>query len=112
MIAGGLGGLGQSIAEWMVSKGAKYLILVSHSLPQSAEVKASVQDLMETGCQVTLLSCDISNKCELDQALAGCSSSLLPIKGCIQAAMVLDVSIVVQVSNETLSDRHHRTRLL
>ncbi|KAE9962826.1 hypothetical protein BLS_009972 [Venturia inaequalis] len=100
VIAGGLGGLGQSIAEWMVSRGAKHLILISRSLPQSAEIKASVQNLMKTGCQVTLLSCDISSKHELDQALAGCSSSLPPIKGCIQAAMVLDDAAFMNMTHE------------
>ncbi|KAG8157127.1 hypothetical protein KVR01_013117 [Diaporthe batatas] len=66
LIAGGLGGLG----------------------PKSTPAYALLDELKKAGCIVRTPRCDISDTSSLTSALAMCSD-LPPIKGCLQATMVL-----------------------
>lgn len=90
VIAGGLGGLGRSIARWMVSRNAKNLILLSRSRTHAIEVQNLLRELREKGVTVATPACDIGNRESLALALASCRE-MPTIKGCIQAAMVLKV---------------------
>ena len=90
VIAGGLGGLGRSIARWMVSRNVKNLILLSRTCVHSTEVKGLLRELREKGVNVATPACDIANQETLASALASCRNMPV-IKGCIQAAMVLKV---------------------
>ena len=92
VIAGGLGAMGRIIARWMASKGARHLVLLSRSGPRpgDSEVIAFIQELETTGTTIYHPACDISNPDSLAQALDHCiHRGMPPIKGCIQAAMVL-----------------------
>ena len=93
VIAGGLGGLGRSAARWMVDRGAKNLILLSRSTQHSESVRVLLNDLREMGVKVETPACDISDEKALSTALGTCRH-LPPIKGCLQAAMVLKVIIL------------------
>jgi NADPH:quinone reductase-like Zn-dependent oxidoreductase/acyl transferase domain-containing protein len=90
VIAGGLGGLGRSIARWMAGRGAKNLILLSRSGADSDTARALLEELTERGVRVVTPPCDITDGDALSQALTKCKN-MPPIKGCIQATMVLKV---------------------
>lgn len=92
VISGALGGLGQNIASWLVDHGARHLLLLSRSGGQSEKGKALVQRLEQKGAQVLAPVCDISDEMSLQSALSECTSQMPPIRGCLQAAMVLRVS--------------------
>lgn len=92
LIAGGLGGLGRSIGRWMVQQGAKFLILLSRSGLKADAAKDVVQELRLAGVQVETPACDISDAESLSAVLRDLATRAPPIKGCIQASMVLRVS--------------------
>ena len=91
VIAGGLGGLGRSAAKWLVDRGARYLILLSRSKPTaySPAVEAFIKDLKACGVHIYAPPCDVADLKALQDCLAVCASTMPPIKGCIQASMVL-----------------------
>ena len=91
LIAGGLGGLGRSISLWMVSRGARYLILLSRSRPKSDAAKALLSELQSQGVHVEAPACDISQADALGLVLEQCTKTMPPIKGCVQGTMVLRV---------------------
>lgn len=92
VIAGGLGGLGRSIAKWMAGRGAKHLLLLSRSGPRDDTHYALLDELARDGVQVYAPACDITSQEALRETLAQCAQNAPPIKGCIQATMVLQVS--------------------
>lgn len=92
IIAGGLGGLGRAVSQWMVRHGARYLILTSRSGPKTAKAKELVCQLREQGAHVETPLCDISNEASVRDVIASCHGRLPPIAGCIQSTMVLKVS--------------------
>lgn len=97
VIAGGLGGLGRSIARWLASHGARFLILLSRSGPQAEDAKVLVANLEQQGVHVEAPKCDITNITTLETVLASCSKRMPPIKGCIQSTMLVVVSVSLPV---------------
>jgi NAD(P)-dependent dehydrogenase (short-subunit alcohol dehydrogenase family) len=92
VIAGGLGGLGRSIARWLVDRGARNLILLSRSGNKNVYAAKITGDLQGKGATVVTPSCDITDRTALAGTLETCSRTMPPIKGCVQATMVISVS--------------------
>jgi NADPH:quinone reductase-like Zn-dependent oxidoreductase len=92
LIVGGLGGIGRSIAHWMMARGAKNLIFMSRSAASSKNC-AFLDELRQTGSIIQAVDCNVSDPADLSRALRSCEENgLPPIRGVIQAAMVLQVS--------------------
>lgn len=92
LVSGGLGGLGREVATWLVSRGARYLILLSRSGPRTPEAFDLLAKLREDGIHIETPACDVSNMTSLRAMILDCSTRMPPIKGCIQASMVMTVS--------------------
>jgi NAD(P)-dependent dehydrogenase (short-subunit alcohol dehydrogenase family) len=82
------GGLGRSLATWLVERGARYLTLLSRSAGISEQSKSLVKELESMGCSVEAVAGDVSNMQDVNRALL---ISERPIKGVLQLAMVLAV---------------------
>ncbi|KAL6701443.1 putative polyketide synthase [Trichoderma pleuroticola] len=112
LVVGGIGGIGRSIAHWLVAHGAKNLILLSRSagnldLPENKDTNGAlfVRELRESaGCRVKPVSCDVSLASDLVKALRACADDgLPPVRGVVQGAMLLRDAIFEQM---TLADWH------
>jgi NADPH:quinone reductase-like Zn-dependent oxidoreductase/NAD(P)-dependent dehydrogenase (short-subunit alcohol dehydrogenase family) len=101
LLAGGFGGIGQGIARWMVQNGAKNLILPSRSRIDGtgSEREQFVQELRSQGADVRAPLCDIADSAAVQACLQDLTE-MPPIKGCIQAAMVLRDSSFEKISTE------------
>ena len=91
LISGGLGGVGRTIARWMVSRGSKNLILLSRSGPRTDAARDMLAEMRENGVCVEVPSCDVTDHYALQTTIAECSEKMPPIKGCVQGSMVLNV---------------------
>ncbi|KAJ5093639.1 polyketide synthase [Penicillium angulare] len=93
LVAGGFGGLGLAIIEWMVERGAKYLIILSRSGAKSRAAIETVTRLVARGVKILSPRCDLSSEASLAEVLEESAQTMPPIKGCINAAMVLQDGI-------------------
>ncbi|KIA75375.1 hypothetical protein HK57_00158 [Aspergillus ustus] len=89
LIVGGTGGLGRAITRWMVDRGAKHIILLSRSGASSKAAAAMVSNLRTRGVNILVFACDASCESSVATVLDRCTRTMPPIKGCINAAMVL-----------------------
>ena len=113
MIAGGSGGLGRSISRWLVQHGARHLVIASRSGPHGEGVQSLVDELNALGASLNIYSCDIANRDELKRVIDADAASMPPIRGLIQAAMVLRVCPALSLSktiatNTSLPGRYTR----
>ncbi|KAG9190821.1 hypothetical protein G6011_08909 [Alternaria panax] len=101
LIAGAFGGIGQSIARWIVQHGAKHLILPSRSPVEGtgSERDHFVQTLKAQDAAVYAPVCDIADYDQLKKMLVS-FKGLPAIKGCIQAAMVMRDSSFAKMTIE------------
>lgn len=95
LIVGGLGGIGQELAQWMAENGAKNLILTSRSGIANSGARESVELLRSKGINVAVYACDIGDSLQLS-SLLNQASNLPPIRGVVQGAMVLQVITLSQ----------------
>jgi NADPH:quinone reductase-like Zn-dependent oxidoreductase/NAD(P)-dependent dehydrogenase (short-subunit alcohol dehydrogenase family)/aryl carrier-like protein len=86
LLVGGLGGLGRTLSQWMVRKGAKKITFLSRSGADKAEAKETVDWLRERGVQVGVFKGDVSSLEDVTACVKSIGSSL---GGIFQAAMVL-----------------------
>ncbi|ETS74933.1 hypothetical protein PFICI_13417 [Pestalotiopsis fici W106-1] len=101
LISGGLGGLGREIARWLVSCGARYLILLSRSGPETEEAKELMNELTANNVLVEAKGCNVADAVALASVLAQCTlRGFPPIRGCIQAAMVMKERVFTDLSFE------------
>ena len=96
LLVGGLGGIGIEIAKWMVHElGAKSLILISRSGMDATGATDTVEALKRPGVVITVRKCDVADKNGLSAVLQECVQALPPIRGIVQGAMVLKVSLEI-----------------
>ncbi|WP_437512392.1 SDR family NAD(P)-dependent oxidoreductase [Sorangium sp. So ce1099] len=104
LITGGLGGLGLAVAEWMVSRGARHLVLLGRSGAATPAQQEAVRRIESAGARVTIGAVDVASRAQLDAFFANVASGLPPLRGVVHAAGVLDDGLVAQ---QTLA-RFHR----
>jgi NAD(P)-dependent dehydrogenase (short-subunit alcohol dehydrogenase family) len=91
VVSGGLGGIGQIILEWLARKGAKNIIVPSRSGASSMSALNIILHLRKQGIRVECPSCDVSSSDDVASMLDAYANDMPPIKGCINASMVLQV---------------------
>jgi len=95
ILIGGTGGLGRSMARWMVSKGAKNIVLVSRSGSATGKVKELVDELALSGVNIVVRQCDIVNINSVENLIANELVGMPEIRGVVHGAMVLHVSFLL-----------------
>ncbi|XP_044275877.1 fatty acid synthase [Varanus komodoensis] len=88
IITGGLGGFGLELAQWLIERGAKKLVLTSRSGIRTGYQAKRVQEWKQLGIQVLVSTSDVGT---LDgaQCLIQEASQLGPVGGIFNLAMVL-----------------------
>ncbi|KAM4056688.1 KR domain-containing protein [Hirsutella rhossiliensis] len=92
LLIGCLGGLGRSLTTWMISRGARNFIFLSRSGADKPEAAALIRDLEGISqSQTYKLSLQVArgDVSKREDVAAAISLATTPIKGVIQAAMVL-----------------------
>jgi acyl transferase domain-containing protein/aryl carrier-like protein len=95
LITGGLGGLGSAVARWLVERGARDLILVGRSAPSQIGA-ALIAELETHGASIELARIDVAALPEVEQLLARCAATGLPLRGIVHAAGELDDGILIE----------------
>ncbi|TEY56423.1 hypothetical protein BOTCAL_0225g00030 [Botryotinia calthae] len=89
VVAGRFGGIGRAILRWMANRGAKNLIVPSTSRTSSQADKHIDSELTRRDVRAIAKICNVASDTALIALLQDCAVSIPSIKGCINAAMVL-----------------------
>jgi len=92
LISGGSGRLGLQTAQWLVSHGARHIVLLSR---QGVLETTTVNQMEQAGIQVLIAKADVSDDNELNHALAQIKTTLPPLRGVIHAAGVLEDGMLI-----------------
>ncbi len=103
LISGGLGGFGLAAARWLVRKGARHLALVGRKAPDGDEARRGLADLRRAGIQVRALQCDVTVESDVQHMLSTLAVEMPPLRGLIQAAMVLEDRPIHQIDQHSLA---------
>ncbi|WP_170184702.1 beta-ketoacyl synthase N-terminal-like domain-containing protein [Streptomyces sedi] len=117
LITGGLGGLGLTIAGWLVDHGARHLVLTGRGgLPEPSDgdvrtLPAAVRDrllavwaLRDRGVTVTVAAADVSDSEAMASLVARVTSGEVPLRGVVHAAGLAGAELLSELSPETLHE--------
>jgi len=102
LITGGLGGVGLSLAQWMVAEGARHIALVGRRGPSEATL-AAIRAMEQSGARVLVLEADVSRAAEVASVLARIDQHFPPLRGVVHAAAVLADRTLLEISGEDLA---------
>ncbi len=89
LVTGGLGGLGLTVARWLVDRGARHLALLGRTGNDTGTASADLASLREAGASLVILKADCSQKDALASAIEEIHQSQPPLRGVFHAAGVL-----------------------
>ncbi|MCK5067959.1 MAG: SDR family NAD(P)-dependent oxidoreductase, partial [Bacteroidales bacterium] len=100
MITGGCSGFGLAVADWMTTKGAGHLVLMSRSGPKSDVEKKIISKMRDRGVDVMIAKGDVANREDVDRILQEVKDTMPPLNGIQHAAMVLDDGSIPEIDHE------------
>ena len=100
LVAGGLGGFGLAMSQWLVEKGVRHLVLSSRSGASTDEARAGVAAMQAAGAEVTVIQSDVSDPASVASLLEEIAQSHPPLRGVFHVAMVLDDGMISQLNAE------------
>jgi len=97
LITGGLGGLGLTIARWMVEeKGVRNLVLVGRRGAATKEQHQAVEALESSGSRVLVGCADVADPEQLRLVMEKANDRLPPLRGIIHSAGLLQDGLMLQ----------------
>jgi NAD(P)-dependent dehydrogenase (short-subunit alcohol dehydrogenase family)/acyl carrier protein len=93
LITGGLGALGLRLADWLGTRGAKYVALMSRRAPD-VQTASTIAALEQKGLSVAVVQGDVADAASLRGALKQVPQNYPPLRGIVHAAGVLDDGIL------------------
>ncbi|GJL54718.1 MAG: hypothetical protein NPIRA02_18500 [Nitrospirales bacterium] len=103
LITGGFGGLGKDVAKWLAAHGAGHLMLVGRSAGKSRIDQAFMEELQQTGTQVSACACDIADAGHVYNLMTRLSTGDRPLRGIFHAAGIIDDKPIVDMRAQDLS---------
>lgn len=99
LVTGGMGSLGQAAANWLISKGAKHIVLLGRTIKEISQIRVTDESL-----RIVRAVADVTHSEELVTAI---SRNLLvdrPLVGIIHAAGRIEDGLFANLSNSQVSD--------
>ncbi|PIO30637.1 hypothetical protein AB205_0176770 [Aquarana catesbeiana] len=103
IITGGLGGFGLELAQWLIERGARNLILTSRSGIRNGYQAKQVQSWKEAGITIVVSTKDVASIGGTRQ-LIDAASQLGPVGGIFNLAMVLKDAMIENLSTKLFQD--------
>ena len=102
LVTGGLAGFGLRTAQWLASRGARHLLLMSRTGALAPESHAALAELSRSGVSVRCVACDVTDPSALRTTLEHLRESGPPLRGVVHAAAVIEDALIQDLSREQL----------
>ncbi|MCP4397915.1 MAG: SDR family NAD(P)-dependent oxidoreductase [bacterium] len=99
LMTGGLGALGLKIAQWLVARGARHLVLIGRRTP-SEEAQQLVAKLKSAGAEIACMQADVGSKDEMSGVLQNIAALMPPLRGIFHIAGMLGFEAIQNMSPE------------
>jgi len=98
LVTGGFGGMGLTLARWLLARGARNIVLVGRRGSHTPEARAALDELRDSKARVLAMKADVSDRRQLKRVLRRIEKDLPPLRGVFHTAMVLDDGILLHLN--------------
>jgi phthiocerol/phenolphthiocerol synthesis type-I polyketide synthase C len=102
LVTGGLSGFGLATAQWLVTKGARHLVLLGRTGITESATQLIVDEMRNKDIDVKVVLCDVTDAIKMQSVLHDIQDTPFPLKGVFHAAMVLDDNLIRNVDYNTM----------
>lgn len=99
LITGGTGALGQQLTQWLVTRGARHLVLLSRR-GSHPDLETALAPLRSQGAEIWVEAVDVADADALARLLTRVQQQLPPLKGIFHAAGVLADGFLINQTPE------------
>ncbi|MGW7720875.1 type I polyketide synthase, partial [Streptomyces chartreusis] len=103
LVTGGTGTLGPHVARWLSAQGAERIVLVSRRGPDAPGATELVAELAESGTEVTVAACDITDRAALGALLDRLRADGHTLRTVIHAAALIELHTLAATDLAALS---------
>jgi phthiocerol/phenolphthiocerol synthesis type-I polyketide synthase D len=100
IITGGLGGLGGVVARWLVDRGAGRVVLNGRNDPSDDQREVLAE--LESRAEIAVVTGDVAMPGVAERLVAAAEETALELRGIVHCAAVIDDSLLVAMSKESL----------
>jgi len=101
LVTGGLGALGLLVAQWMVAKGARQLVLTGRG-GASSQAQGTITHMEQAGAKILVAQADVSHEGDMVRVLEEVKTSMPPLRGIVHAAGVPGYQAIKDMELNTL----------
>lgn len=98
LITGGLGELGLKVAQHLVHRGARHLVLIGRRGVTTEKQQEIISHLEDAGVKLKIMATDISQRSAVAQALAEIDTTMPSLAGIVHAAGTFDYALLDSLS--------------
>lgn len=102
LVTGGTSGFGLESAKWLVSRGAKNLILISRSGVKDNESVIAIEQLKLNGVNIYIHKVDVSDFDQMESLIKEIKDNYPKLKGILHAAAVIDDALIQHLDKDKL----------
>jgi len=99
LITGGLGALGLTVAEWMVDRGARSLVLLGRTAP-SGPANEAIRAMRERGAHIVVEQADVSDESQLSRVMERIDTAMPALRGVVHAAGAISDGTALQLDRD------------
>ena len=99
LVTGGLRGLGLLVAEHLVDRGARCLVLTGRNAP-STDAEAAIGRMLERGAEVRVVTGDVGDEADVQRLFQAVAALGRPLRGIVHSAGALADAPIVQQRRE------------
>lgn len=107
LVTGAFGGFGFTVCRWLVSRGARHLVMVGRRGAEAPGAAERIRELTAQGASVTAVAADVGEADGVRALVRRFGDDLPPLAGVIHAAMVLDDGVFTAMTPERLARVMH-----
>ncbi|MEJ0079196.1 MAG: SDR family NAD(P)-dependent oxidoreductase [Alphaproteobacteria bacterium] len=96
LVTGGLGMIGHRVARWLISKGAKHVVLTGRNASPDA-AKGLFSPAEANGADIRIIAADIGREDDVRRLIETIRTELPPLRGVVHSAGVLDDGVLAQL---------------
>ncbi|MDQ6808848.1 MAG: SDR family NAD(P)-dependent oxidoreductase, partial [Verrucomicrobiota bacterium] len=102
LITGAFGGFGKVVAEWLVDRGARQLILTGRSGAATAEAEEFLATMRARNVEVQVVRADVGSQHDVQCLFADIAATGHALKGVFHLAMVIDDAPLASLTRERM----------